>query len=357
VPSVFDISALSDTVSLDDQGNGETTFTVSNHKDRARRGRAHVKVDAGGSAQANWFTVEDPEREFPIEGAKLVQQFAVKLKVPTDKPVKGSFKLVVASVRLPEVPDEHFTVGPPVGFEVKAVEPTVTKPFPWWILVVGLVALLLIGGLVTWLLWPASTIEVPDVVKQTRAEAERALEAEDLAVGTVTESSSTEKPGTVIATKPPAGAEVEAGSAVDLVISSSFVEVPSVVGQNVRAAIGVLKSKNLRGTITQRGDGPVGIVREQNPRAGIRVAPNDPVELIVPSVIPNLRGAPLVKALELLRMRGWRPGRVVDTNNNPIQLGRGQGPADFALVTDQQPAAGTPASPGQVIHLVVRLPQ
>ena len=152
MPSVFDISALSDTVSLDDQGNGETTFTVSNHRDRARRGRAQIKVDAGGPAQASWFTIEDPEREFPIEGAQLVQQFAVRLKVPTDKPVKGSFKLVVASVRLPEVPDEHFTVGPPVGFELKAVEPVGKKAFPWSIVVVGLVALLLIGGLVTWLL-------------------------------------------------------------------------------------------------------------------------------------------------------------------------------------------------------------
>jgi hypothetical protein len=68
VPSVFDISPLNDTVSLDDQGNGETTFTVSNHQDRARRRRAQNKVDPAGPAQASWFTIEDPEREFPIEG-------------------------------------------------------------------------------------------------------------------------------------------------------------------------------------------------------------------------------------------------------------------------------------------------
>jgi hypothetical protein len=362
VPSVFDISALSDTVSLDDQGNGETTFTVSNHKDRARRGRAHIKVDAAGPAQASWFTIEEPEREFPIDGPKLVQQFAVRLKVPTDKPLKGSFKLVVASVRLPEVPDEHFTVGPPVGFELKAVEPVNGgQPFRWWILVLALVALVLIGGVVTWLLWPDSGVLVPDVLKQTRAEAERSLEAEDLAVGTVTESNSTEKPGTVIATTPAAGTEVEAGSAVDLVISSSFVEVPSVIGQNVRAAIEALKSKNLRGTITQRGDGPPGIVREQNPRAGVRVAPGDPVEVIVPApaaVVPNLRGLSLEKAIGLIKARGWRLGRIVDQNGNTLTgARRGGGTMDRAPVIGSTPVAGSPAEPGMIIHLEVRASQ
>jgi PASTA domain len=366
VPSVFDISSLSDTVSLDDKGNGETTFTVSNHRDRARRGRAQIRIDPGGPAQVSWFTIDEPEREFPIDGGKVVQQFAVKIKVPTDKPVKGSFKLVVTSVRLPEVPDEHFTVGPPVGFEVKAVEPVVNGGgFPWWIVVVGLVALLLIGGLVTWLMWPDSRVEVPDVVKHTRAEAERLLTAEDLEVGKVIESESTEKPGTVISTKPGAGSQVEVGSAVDLVISASLVEVPRVVGEEVRKAIEMLTSKGLRNTITQRGDGPPGIVSQQNPRAGVRVAPNDSVELTVPSVIPNLRGAPLVKALQLLRMRDLRLGTitVVDQHGAVIPgAGRGgrggppQGLVDVGVVVEQRPAPGSPAAPQQVVDLVVRLP-
>lgn len=362
MPSVFDISPLSGTVSLDDQGNGETTFTVSNHADRARRGRAQIKVDPAGPAQASWFTVQDPEREFPIGGGKQVQQFTVKLKVPTDKPIKGSFKLVVASIRLPEVPDEHFTVGPSVGFEVKAVEPEGKTPFPWWIVVVGVLALLIIGGLVTWLMWPASGVRVPDLVTHTRAEAEQLLTAEDLVVGKVNERDSTEKPGTVISTNPEAGSRVEAGSAVDLVIAGNFVEVPPVIGQQVSEAMKLLESKGLRGNIKRQGAGDAGIVRDQNPRAGVQVARNDVVDLIVPEArVPNLVGQPLQRAIEILSRSGMRLGdiSVVDATGAVVPEGRARGGRglSFGVIVRQSPPADQPATAQQVVDVVVRLAQ
>jgi len=362
VPSVFDISPLSDTVSLDDQGNGETTFTVSNHPDRARRGRAQIKVDPAGPTQASWFTIEDPEREFPIDGVKQVQQFTVRLKVPTDKPVKGSFKLVVASVRLPDVPDEHFTVGPSVGFEVKAIEPDGKTKFPWWIVVVAVIALVLIGGLVTWMMWPDSGIRVPDVVKHTRAEAEQLLAAEDLVVGKVTERDSAEKPGTVISTNPEVGSPVDAGSAIDLVISGNLVEVPPLIGHPAREAMKTIESLGLRSNIKAQGDGEPGIVRDQNPRAGVKVARNDVVDLIVPEPrVPNIVGQPLQRAIEILGRRGMRVGNitVVDTSGAVVlggRAGRGGRGLSFGIVVRQTPPAEQRAASQQVVDVVIRIP-
>lgn len=305
MPSVFDISPLSDTVALDDQGRGETTFTVSNHPDRARRGRAHIKVDPGGPVLSNWFTIEDPEREFPAEGVKQVQQFTVKLSVPADKPIKGSFKLVVASVRLPEVPDEHFTVGPSVGFEVRAVEPEGKAPFPWWIVAVGVLALLLAGGLVAWLMWPTSPV-VPELVTKTRGEAERLLQDAGLVPGTITEEASDQAAGTVLRTVPRAGRTVEAGSAVDLVISS--------------------------------------VADDQPP--------------VRPATIPALEGLPLQEAMARLLDVGMRLNPTfVNAAGDVVQVGRGRGIGlSSGIVMSQTPRSGTPASPEQVVEVVVRIP-
>jgi hypothetical protein len=360
VPSVFDISPLSDTVALDDQGNGETTFTVSNHPDRARRGRAYVVAEP--PVDKSWFSIEDAEREFPVDGVKQVQQFTVKLKIPTDKAIKGSFKIGVASLRLPERSDEHFTVGPPVGFEVKAVEPVPIRPFPWWILVVGVLVLLVIGGLVTYALWPSSRATVPDVVKQTRAEAERLLDEEGLVVGKVTESASAAKPGTVTATTPAAGAEVEAGSAVDLQVASNFVKVPNVVGKQGREAVKEIEAAGLKPNIVAKGTGAPGIILDQNPRAGVEVAPNDPVDLIVAQrLIPSVVGQPLDRAVQILGDSGIRLGDVsvldVDGTVVPSTIFKSRGGASFrsAVVVRQSPEGGTPAQPQQTVSVVVKI--
>lgn len=361
MPSVFDISPLSDTVLLDDQGHGETTFTVSNHPDRARRGRAQIKVEPGSGVQPGWFTIEDPEREFPVDGVKQVQQFTVKLKVPADKPLKGSFKLVVTSIRMPEVPDEHFSVGPPIGFEVKAVEPEPGKPFPWWIVVAGVVTLLLIGGLVTWLMWPAGPV-VPELAGKTRVEAEELLAENDLEVGTATEQSSPEKPGTVIATVPPAGTQVEAGATVNLVISGSFVEVPSVIGLTVREATARLEGVGLKASVRPGGIGPPDRVSEQNPRPDVRVARNDVVDLTVPNMgVPDLSGRTFQQAVNLLVQSGMKMGEVktVDASGAPVPSRggglTGRGSLATAMVISQDPAANAPASAGQVVNVVLRV--
>jgi hypothetical protein len=143
MPNPFSITAAADSVSLDSQGRGSTTFTVSNTSGRPRRGRAKlVPADPG---QASWLSVAgEAERDFATDGT---QQYTVQIATPPGTPPgRHTFGLDVVSV---ENPDEEWSQGPKVAFEVPAPPPK--KPFPWWILLVVL-ALLLVGGVVIWLL-------------------------------------------------------------------------------------------------------------------------------------------------------------------------------------------------------------
>jgi hypothetical protein len=101
------------------------------------------------AAKPEWFTVAgESVRDFAPNGA---QQFVVQLKVPRGTaPGSYSFRLDAVSE---ENPDEDFTEGPSVAFDVKAPPPPGKKKFPWWILaVVGAVVLLIVIGVVIWLL-------------------------------------------------------------------------------------------------------------------------------------------------------------------------------------------------------------
>ena len=65
----------------------------------------------------------------------------------------------------------------------------------------------------------AEQVRVPGMIGQTRDEARQTLEREGLALGNVSEEPSGATEGTVIRTTPTAGTDVDAGSAVDLVLS------------------------------------------------------------------------------------------------------------------------------------------
>jgi len=65
-----------------------------------------------------------------------------------------------------------------------------------------------------------SQIAVPDVVGLDEAAADTALEAEGLDTGTVTTVCSAADAGDVVSQAPPAGALVDAGTTVDLFVSS-----------------------------------------------------------------------------------------------------------------------------------------
>ena len=141
----FTVTAAGQRVNLDASGAAQAPFTVTNTGAQTLRGRLLTRpVDP---AKPEWLSiVGESVRDFAPNGA---QQVVVDLKVPPGTPAGScSFRLDAVSE---DDPDEDYTEGPSVAFDVAATPPP-KKKFPWWILaIVGAVVLLIIIGVVVWL--------------------------------------------------------------------------------------------------------------------------------------------------------------------------------------------------------------
>jgi len=119
------------------------------------------------------------------------------------------------------------------------------------------------------------SVEVPDVVGRTQAEAEAGLRAAGLEA-TVTEQEDEEAaPGTVMSQAPGAGRSVEQGSSVRLTVASrpALVDVPDVVGQSRAAATATLREAGFVPRVRRERVESLdedGDVVEQNPGSGER---------------------------------------------------------------------------------------
>ena len=148
----FDITVTNSTLSLDANGYGETTFTVTNPSSEARR--VAIKLATLNPQHKNWLKIEgDLEREFLANGT---HQYRVNIEVPPDK-FKGRFNFQL-DVHSAQEPQEKLSQGPTVSVEMK--KPTVVKPieppkkeFPGLVAAVVVLMLLSMGGGVSlWLL-------------------------------------------------------------------------------------------------------------------------------------------------------------------------------------------------------------
>jgi hypothetical protein len=213
MPNEFAITAAANTIHLDDR-HGETTFTVFNASGRPLRGRAQLTSETPNVA--SWLSLTgEPTRDFAVAGT---QQYSVNIDIPPDTP-PGSYPFRLDMIGV-ENPDEEYTRGPVVTFEAPA--PTETnKPFPWWIIliVVGVVAVI---GLVLFLLLRNPNVEVPSVPQgSTIAEATTLLGDEGLEVGEIRPVIDDDVPeGEVVGTDPAGGEEVAKGTTVDLLVSA-----------------------------------------------------------------------------------------------------------------------------------------
>jgi eukaryotic-like serine/threonine-protein kinase len=117
-------------------------------------------------------------------------------------------------------------------------------------------------------------VSVPEVTGQSEAEARASLRAAGLQAGTVTKREAAEQePGTVLSQSPTAGASVNSGAAVSLVVAKATQEVvvPRVVGKKQERAEGELigagfKAKSVTRTVSSEAE--VGIVLQQGPAGG-----------------------------------------------------------------------------------------
>jgi hypothetical protein len=172
----FTVTAAGQKVNLDASGAAQAPFTVTNTSVQTLRGRLLTRPKE--PAKAEWLSiVGESTRDF---GPNAAEQVIVQLNVPpTSPPGSYSFRLDAVS----EIdPDEDFTEGPSVAFEVAAAVPPPKKKFPWWIFVIiGAVVLLIIIGVVVWLLTKDSgnkkLVAVPPVTNVPQAQAQSVLTA------------------------------------------------------------------------------------------------------------------------------------------------------------------------------------
>jgi serine/threonine-protein kinase len=133
------------------------------------------------------------------------------------------------------------------------------------------------------------TAAVPAVVGMTKIEAQALLEKEGFDVGDVTEASSDSPRGTVIETRPIAGAQVTVPNAISLVLSGGAVaiQMPPLIGRDVEEARQTLAQLGVRDVKVMWDPmalGAHGTVVGQGPVAGATLVPGSGVQLRVAGV-------------------------------------------------------------------------
>jgi beta-lactam-binding protein with PASTA domain len=234
------------------------------------------------------------------------------------------------------------------------------------IAIVAVVALLLLAGAIALALAlsggedPKPTtaqVPVPQVVGVQQASAEKLLTDAKLEVGEITPRPTTNdaQVGVVLESTPGPGAEVDEGSAVDLVVGAApdTIAVPAVVGLSEEDARDALDRAGFTGSInTEQADStdPEGTVVGVEPERGASVPPNTTITLQVSDgtvEIPNVRGQTQEEAIATLRDAGL-------TNINPTSVERSDVEEGIAIGTE--PAAGSQAGADDEITLLVALP-
>jgi beta-lactam-binding protein with PASTA domain len=209
-----------------------------------------------------------------------------------------------------------------------------------------------------------SEVEVPDVVGLRTQVALTRLRTAGLNPRAQAVQSRRPK-GIVLRQVPPAGTEVQRGSAAVVVVSAGpqLAEVPDVVGLDTEAATEQLTQAGFR-TQVQRvpGNAPEGTVVAQNPRGGTRAQRGRVVRINVSigqtqttttvvttttapsgSTVPNTVGQDEATARSTLEGAGFQVRVTYRTVTDPSQEG---------IVMTQSPAGGR-AAPGSTVTITV----
>lgn len=203
---------------LDGAGRAEAQYTVKNVSGVRREGRAllvSVPPSPGGPVEKGWVK-PDPVPQRTFEPGQS-QTFIVKIAVPP-KSLEGSYSFRL-DTSLVDRMDEGDS-GPQLSFTIaKPLAPP--SSFKWWIPVVAVVVLILIGVGV-WLLLPKK-VSVPDLKGKTADQAGTALQGVGLTLDSTYGSKATQNPkdnGVVLEENPSAGTQVSKGTSVKITLGS-----------------------------------------------------------------------------------------------------------------------------------------
>lgn len=227
----FTVTAAGQKVKLDGTGAAQAQYTVTNSSADEISGR--LLATPQDPAKQEWFSiVGEATREFASGAA---EQALVQITVPPGTtPATYSVRLdAVAEAN----PDEDFTEGPSVSFDVTLPAP----PEPWWkkwwwvFLIAGIVALIGIGVAV-WLVTKGggsttttaatttvATATVPAVVNLSQQDAETQLQALGFAVRVHKVPTIRTLLGIVVNQDPAPETVVSQGSIVSISVGAIFI--------------------------------------------------------------------------------------------------------------------------------------
>jgi beta-lactam-binding protein with PASTA domain/tRNA A-37 threonylcarbamoyl transferase component Bud32 len=196
------------------------------------------------------------------------------------------------------------------------------------------------------------TVPVPDVAGQREKQALKTLRDEGLRPKVRQRPSGTVKRGLAIGTVPGAGAQLERGKPITLLVSTgpTLVPVPSVIGQQQDAADTAIRDAGLIPNFENHdSDAPVGEVIAQNPGAGSTVKRHTTVTVVVSNgagtaVVPNVVGESQDQAKGDLKAAGLGVRIVKRTTTDENEDG---------TVLDQSPSAGTRLRRGEFVTVFV----
>jgi beta-lactam-binding protein with PASTA domain len=206
---------------------------------------------------------------------------------------------------------------------------------------------------------PVVTLAVPSVAGRSLANAQALLTGQNLAVGAVTnQASSTVAKGLVISSSPGAGAQVQSGTRVSLVVSSgpaaTTVAVPDVSGRSLSSAQSSITGHGLAvGAVRTQPSSTVakGVVIGSNPGAGAQVTTGSSVSLVVSSgpaattvAVPDVSGRSLSSAQSSITGQGLAVGAVRTQPSSTAAKG---------VVISSNPGAGAQVASGSRVNLVV----
>ncbi len=195
------------------------------------------------------------------------------------------------------------------------------------------------------------SVEVPDLVGMTEAQAATAISEAGLKLGeTKREFNDEVESGTVYEQSPAASSEVPPETEVTITVSkgTETASVPNVVGMPVAQATQTLEDAGftVTGVDAYSDTVAVGNVIEQNPSAGVNAEAGTLVTITVSSgaetvAVPNVVGMQENQAVEALEDAGLRSSVQYEDN------------ANVGVVIRQDPAANAKVAPDTRVTLVV----